>query len=144
MSEKENARSTAATVKRAEAAVFNGAAASFFGEHSTLSDVRQVAVADVLPHGAGNAVDGQTLATAMGFKSVRELSRQIQRERLAGAPICAAVSGDSRGYYLASSPDELSAYLRALDRRLREVRRTRDACGDTLRRMTGQEVLRGW
>ena len=144
MSEKENARSTAATVKRAEAAVFSGAAASFFGEHSTLSDVRQVAVADVLPHGAGNAVDGQTLATAMGFKSVRELSRQIQRERLAGAPICAAVSGDSRGYYLTDEPAELRRYISALDRRLREVRRTRDACGDTLRRMTGQEVLRGW
>lgn len=137
MSEKENARSTAATVKRAEAAVFSGAAASFFGEHST-------AVADVLPHGAGNAVDGQTLATAMGFKSVRELSRQIQRERLAGAPICAAVSGDSKGYFLSSSQTELSAYLRSLDRRICEVRKTHEAICDTLRRMTGQEILRGW
>lgn len=144
MSEKENARSTTATVKRAEAAVFSGAAASFFGEHSTLSDVRQVAVADVLPHGAGNAVDGQTLATAMGFKSVRELSRKIQRERLVGAPICAAVSGDSKGYFLASSPAELAAYLRSLDRRICEVRKTHEAICDTLRRMTGQEILRGW
>ena len=143
MSEKENARSTAATVKRAEAAVFSGAAASFFGEHSTLSDVRQVAVADVLPHGAGNAVDGQTLATAMGFKSVRELSKRIERERRAGQPICASVSGERRGYFM-GDPNELWLYLRSLDRRLREVRRTRDACEDTLRRMTGQEVLKGW
>lgn len=141
---KENARSTAATVKRAEAAVFSGAAASFAGEHNTLSGSRQVTVADVLPHGAGNAVDGQTLATAMGFKSVRELSREIQRERLAGAPICAAVSGDSKGYFLASSPTELSAYLRSLDRRICEVRKTHEAICDTLRRMTGQEILRGW
>lgn len=144
MSEKENARSTAATVKRAEAADCSRAAASFFGEHSTLLGVRQVTVADVLPHGAGNAVDGQTLATAMCFKSVRELSRQIQRERLAGAPICAAVSGDSKGYFLASSPAELSAYLRSLDRRICEVRKTHEAICDTLRRMTGQEILRGW
>ena len=80
----------------------------------------------------------------LGYKSLRLLSRQIQRERLAGAPICAAVSGDSRGYYLTDEPAELRRYISALDRRLREVRRTRDACGDTLRRMTGQEVLKGW
>ncbi len=141
MSEKENARSTAATVKRAEAAVFSGAAASRLYS-TTPASVCQVAAH--LPVGASNAISGKGLAAMLGYKSLRLLSRQIQRERLAGAPICAAVSGDSRGYYLASSQDELSAYLRALDRRLREVRRTRDACGDTLRRMTGQEVLRSW
>lgn len=141
MSEKENARSTAATVKRAEAAVFSGAAASRLYS-TTPASVCQVAAH--LPVGASNAISGKELAAMLGYKSLRLLSRQIQREHLAGAPICAAVSGDSRGYYLASSQDELSAYLRALDRRLREVRRTRDACGDTLRRMTGQEVLRGW
>ena len=141
MSEKENARSTAATVKRAEAAVFSGAAASRLYS-TTPASVCQVAAH--LPVGASNAISGKELAAMLGYKSLRLLSRQIQRERLAGAPICAAVIGDSSGYYLASSQDELSAYLRALDRRLREVRRTRDACGDTLRRMTGQEVLRGW
>lgn len=141
MSEKENARSTAATVKRAEAAVFSGEAASRLYS-TTPASVCQVAAH--LPVGASNAISGKELAAMLGYKSLRLLSRQIQRERLAGAPICAAVIGDSRGYYLASSQDELSAYLRALDRRLREVRRTRDACGDTLRRMTGQEVLRGW
>ena len=141
MSEKENARSTAATVDRAEAAIFSGAAASRLYSTAPAS-VCQVAA--YLPVGASNAISGKELAAMLGYKTLRLLSRQIQRERLAGAPICAAVSGDSRGYYLASSQDELSAYLRALDRRLREVRRTRDACGDTLRRMTGQEVLRGW
>lgn len=141
MSEKENARSTAATVKRAETAVFSGAAASrmYF---TTPATARQVAA--YLPVGTPNAISGKELAAILGYKNLRLLSRQIQLERLAGAPICAAVSGDSRGYYLASSTDELSAYLKALDRRLREVHRTRDACGDTLRRMTGQEVLRGW
>lgn len=141
MNKNEKARSTAATVKRAEAAVFSGAAASHL-YFTTPASVCQVAAH--LPISASNAISGKELAAMLGYKTLRLLSRQIQRERLAGAPICAAVSGDSRGYYLASSPDELSAYLRALDRRLREVRRTRDACGDTLRRMTGQEVLRGW
>ncbi len=124
-----------------ETAALGGAAISCLYS-TTPATVRQVAA--YLPVGASNAISGKELAAMLGYKTLRLLSRQIQRERLAGAPICAAVSGDSRGYYLASSQDELSAYLRALDRRLREVRRTRDACGDTLRRMTGQEVLRGW
>lgn len=141
MSKNEKARSTAATVKLAEAAALSGAAASFCDEFTTATNARQVS--DILPRGAANAVDGQTLAAAMGFKSVRELSKQVERERRAGQPICASVSGECRGYFM-GDPNELWLYLRSLDCRLREVRRTRDACEDTLRRMTGQEVLKGW
>lgn len=141
MSKNERARFTAATVKRAEAAAFSGAAASFDDNFITPMNVRQVA--DILPHGAANAIDGQTLATAMGFKSVRELSKRIERERRAGQPICAAVSGEHKGYFL-GDPDELRLYLHSLDRRLREVRRTRDACSETLHRMSGQTIMEGW
>lgn len=141
MNKKEKARSTAATVKRAEAAALGGSAASFYGEFTTTTPARQVA--DFLPHGAANAVDGRSLATAMGFKSVRELSKRIERERRAGQPICAAVSGEHRGYFIGDA-EELRLYLHSLDRRLREVRRTRDAIVETLRRESGQMVLEGW
>ena len=94
MPKNENARSTAATVKRAEAAAFSGTAASFCDEFTTAMNVRQVS--DILPHGAANAIDGQALAAVLGFKSVRELSKRIERERRAGQPICAAVSGEQR------------------------------------------------
>ena len=141
MSKNEKARSTAATVKRAEAAALGGSAASFYGEFTTTTPARQVA--DFLPHGAANAVDGRSLATAMGFKSVRELSKRIERERRAGQPICAAVSGEHRGYFIGDA-EELLLYLLSLDRRLREVRRTRDAIGETLRRESGQTIMEGW
>lgn len=140
MPENEKARSTAATVKRAEAAALGGSAASFYGDFTTTTPARQVA--DFLPHGAANAVDGRSFATAMGFKSVRELSKRIERERRAGQPICAAVSGEHRGYFIGDT-EELRLYLHSLDRRLREVRRTRDAVGETLRRMSGQEIMEG-
>ena len=141
MNKNEKARSTAATVKRAEAAALGGSAASFYGEFTTTTPARQVA--DFLPHGAANAVDGRSLATAMGFKSVRELSKRIERERRAGQPICAAVGGEHRGYFIGDA-EELRLYLHSLDRRLREVRRTRDAIVETLRRESGQMVLEGW
>ena len=140
MPENEKARSTAATVKRAEAAALGGSAASFYGDFTTTTPARQVA--DFLPHGAANAVDGRSFATAMGFKSVRELSKRIERERRAGQPICAAVSGEHRGYFIGDT-EELRLYLHSLDRRLREVRRTREAGGETLRRMSGQEIMEG-
>lgn len=145
MSKKKKARSTAATVKRAEAAAFSGAAASFSGESNTLSGTRQVVrIADVLPVGAGHAISGRTLAALLGFRDVRQLSKAVERERRRGAPICAAVSGDSRGYFLAASPGELKRYLDSLNRRIGEVCRTRNACEQTLLRMVGQTTIDGW
>lgn len=140
---KENARFVGATTERAEAATFEGVAASSSQNCTTSIEPRQVVSAALLA-GAENAISGKELAARLGYKTLRLLSRQIQLERLAGAPICAAVSGDSKGYFLASSPTELSAYLRSLDRRICEVRKTHEAICDTLRRMTGQEILRGW
>lgn len=142
MTQNEKARPTVGAVEQAEAAALGGAAASCIPKFTTGAKPRQVA--DVLPVGAANAVDGQTLVTILGFRTLRELSREIQRERAAGQPICAAVAGKIRGYYLAATPDEFSRYIKSLDRRIREVRKTRDACGETLRRMSGQEIVEGW
>ena len=73
-----------------ETAALGGAAISCLYS-TTPATVRQVAAH--LPVGASNAISGKELAAMLGYKSLRLLSRQIQRERLAGAPICAAVSG---------------------------------------------------
>lgn len=142
MNKNENARPVTATTERAEVAAPGGAAASCDFEYTAKATPSQVA--NVLLFGAENAVEGSTLAAVLGFKDRRALSKQIERERRSGRPICAAVAGNKRGYYLADDPDELQRYIRALDRRIREVRRTRDACTETLRRMTGQETIRGW
>lgn len=142
MRQKESARSmTAITEQAAEIAACSGAAISFVNCNM---EKRPRQVHEVLLRGAENAIEGATLAAAIGFKDRRALSKEIERERRSGQPICAAVAGNSRGYYLTDDPDELQRYIRALDRRIREVRKTRDACGETLRRMTGQETMQGW
>ena len=129
MNKNEKTRSTAATVKRVEAAAFGGAAASFCEHFTTQNRARQVS--DFLLTGAENAIDSRTLAAMMGIDR-RTVTQRIEYERRAGAPICAAVDGVNRGYYLAADADELARYVRALDRRISEVKKTHAACRRTL------------
>ena len=129
MNKNEKTRSTAATVKRVEAAAFGGAAASFCEHFTTQNRARQVS--DFLLTGAENAIDSRTLAAMMGIDR-RTVTQRIEHERRAGAPICAAVDGVNRGYYLAADADELARYVRALDRRISEVKKTQAACRRTL------------
>lgn len=141
MRQKESARFVAATTERAEATTLGGMTASFNQNYTTSAGPRQVH--EVLLQGAENALDGRTLTIALGLKDRRELSKQVEWERRSGHPICASVAG-TRGYYLAANPAELQRYISSLDRRIRAVRATRDACAETLRRMSGQETMRGW
>ena len=83
-------------------------------------------VAEYLGTGKAEAVTAKDLCKALGIRP-RDLSRQIERERRAGAPICASCNASAPGYYLASSGGELADYVRSLDRRIKEVKRTRDA-----------------
>jgi len=55
-------------------------------------------VRDILPHGQERAVNSQYLADALGFKSVRELQRQIELERQNGAVILSTCH-DGGGYF---------------------------------------------
>lgn len=102
------------------------------------------AVSAILPRGAASAVDSLTLVNMLGYKDRRELTQQIERERQAGSPICAVTSGDHRGYFLPVDAGELAQYISSIDRRIRAISRTRNACGETLRRMIGQEQIEGW
>lgn len=142
MRQKESARFVAVTTEQAEATTLGGMTAYSNQNYTTSAGPRQVH--ELLLQGAENAIEGATLAATLGFKDRRALSKQIERERRSGQPICASVAGNSRGYYLADDPDEMQRYIRALDRRIREVRKTRDACDLTLQRMTGQETFKGW
>ena len=105
---------------------------------------RKQAVSSILPRGAASAVDSLTLVNMLGYKDRRELTQQIERERQAGSPICAVTSGDHRGYFLPVDAGELAQYISSIDRRIRAISRTRNACGETLRRMIGQEPIEGW
>ena len=129
MNKNEKTRPVAATTKRAEETAAFGGAAISYSNFTTQKRARQVC--DYLLTGAENALDAKTLARLLECDR-RSVTQRIERERRSGMPICAAVDGVNRGYYLAADADELARYVRALDRRISEVKKTHAACRRTL------------
>ena len=87
-------------------------------------------IAEFLQHGLENARTGAEICKALNLDK-RELTQAIERERRAGAPICAA-TGTIKGYYLAATQDEMQRYCDSLKRRAIEIHKTRRACIKTI------------
>lgn len=66
----------------------------------------------VLRFGRENAIPSKTLAQVLGFQAIRELQKQIERERAAGAVILSDPCGG--GYYLSNDPRELRRFIRTM------------------------------
>jgi len=94
-------------------------------------------VAELLRYGQENAQTARELARYMGCEP-REITRQIERERRQGVPICAAV-GENPGYYLPADSHELSEYCDRLKGRAIEIFKTRQALVKTLRAIRDKE-----
>ena len=92
-------------------------------------------IKEMLLEGRENAQSGRDLAARLGL-TMRDLTAAIERERRAGAPIC-AYSGPNPGYYLAASKEEMQAYCDNLAHRAGELHKTRAACLDTLDDLPG-------
>ena len=104
---------------------------------------RNTVIHELLSQGASNAVPGRELAGMLELDT-RAFTKQVERERQSGAPICAVTTGTDKGYFLAADVEELSQYCKSLDRRLKNLRKTRNAVGDTLTKMMKQTEMEGW
>lgn len=99
-------------------------------------------VYDHLHYGKENAVASKVLAEALGFQSVRELQKQIERERAAGAVILSDSHGG--GYYLSNDPEELRRFTRTLNARARNTIKAAQSAQMALDAFTGQQRMEGW
>lgn len=75
--------------------------------------------------GKENAMTGRELATMFDC-DIRLITQEIERERRAGHPICAA-SGENPGYYMPADDAELQEYCDKLKSRGIELFKTRQA-----------------
>ena len=99
-------------------------------------------VFDSLQYGRENAIPSKVLADALGFQTVRDLQKQIERERAAGAVILSDSHG--AGYYLSDDPEELLRFTRTLNARARNTIKAAQSAQMALDAATGQESIEGW
>ena len=99
-------------------------------------------VHEILLTGAENARPGREICQQLKI-TPRELTANIERERRAGQPICAATKGKHPGYYLAANQAEMQGYCRSLYRRAGEIFKTRRACLETLKTLPPEEEEAG-
>mgnify|MGYP003292713419 CR=1 FL=1 len=99
-------------------------------------------VYDSLHYGRENAIPSRALAEALGFRSVRDLQKAVERERAAGAVILSDPCGG--GYYLSDDPDELRRFTRTLNARARNTIKAAQSAQMALDAATGQETMEGW
>ena len=99
-------------------------------------------VRDSLRYGRENAIPSKALAEALGFRSVRDLQKAVERERAAGAVILSDTH--SGGYYLSNDPAELRRFTRTLNARARNTIKAAESAHRALDAATGQESMEGW
>ena len=95
-------------------------------DNTILQESRQVVISDYLRHGGANAIPARELAKLTGW-TPREVTRAVEYERRHGVPICA----NGRGYFLPAWDHEVDTYLRSLQHREAEVKKTRQAVAAT-------------
>lgn len=99
-------------------------------------------IASLLRHGRENAISTAQLVQMTGHRNARQLQKQIEAERAAGALILSSSRG---GYYLpgegAQGRAEILAYKKTLYARAINTFRAAKAARLALKVLDGQEVL---
>lgn len=112
--------------------------------YSNTPQPRKQAVADLLLHGAENAMSGQELADLLGLSSTRELQKRIAVERSRGALILSNAGG---GYFLPAPGEagrkELRCYLRTIRARAFNTLKAGNAARLALLEIEGQTAIGG-
>lgn len=83
-------------------------------------------IEDLLFTGKEKAQRGKDIANRLGI-TVRDFTQQVERERKAGAPIC-ATKGNNPGYFLAANKEEMENYCNVLKKEAISLFVTRQAC----------------
>ena len=99
-------------------------------------------VYQALSYGRNNAIKSQTLAKILGYRSVRELQKQVEAERAAGYVILCDSHG--AGYYLSDDPAELRRFTQTLNARAKNTLKAAASAQRALDAATGQESMAGW
>jgi len=119
-----------------EAKSARGSGSVFPDQYST----KKATVASILC-GSDCPMTAQEIMAALDVSDPRLITKEIERERRAGLPICASNDSKRPGYFMATTPRELESYTRSLRRRVKAVSGTLAAMEETHDKWTGQQRL---
>ena len=88
-------------------------------------------VYDVLNHGKENSIPTQDLVRLFDC-SVREIQKEIERERLMGYLIC---SSTTSGYWIGDTIDELSEFVKVQSARVNSMNRMMESARKRIREL---------
>lgn len=91
----------------------------------------RMVVADILPEGKENAMSAEALCSRLGLETVRELQKEIARERAAGAVILSTCQEDG-GYFLPGNVREVKEFIKTLENRGRNTLRALESARELL------------
>lgn len=111
-----------------------------FGVSMSEREREPMKITDYLPTGKENAIPSKELAVRLGFYTVRDLQRAVERERQSGAVILSTCT-DGGGYYLSDDPLEIAAFIRTLNNRANNTLRSLESAQTALDNMTRQVQL---
>lgn len=98
-----------------------------------LGEEPRLIVADILPQGKDNTMGAGALCSRLGFESIRELQKEIARERAAGAVILSTCQEDG-GYFLPRNVREVKEFIKTLENRGRNTLRVLESARELLRK----------
>jgi len=84
------------------------------------TDLIHFVVMEALRVGKENAVSAQELCTYLKFDSIRELQKEISRERKAGAVILSTCQ-EGGGYFLPGNDREVRQFIKTLENRAKNT-----------------------
>lgn len=99
-------------------------------------------VYESLQFGRKNATSAKELMLRLGFKTKRELQKQIERERNLGYVILTDFSGG--GYFRSNDVDDLKRFTRTMNAKAKNTLRALESAERALDAATGQERVDGW
>lgn len=99
-------------------------------------------VYDNLNFGRENAIPAKTLVELLGFRSKRDLQKEIERERNLGLVILTDFSGG--GYFRSDDADELKKFTQTMKAKAENTLRALESAERALDAATEQERMEGW
>ncbi len=140
MNTNEKAPASVGTLNEARTEISGGLIS--YHNYTTAQGKTQGRIAALLPQGEKNAISTRELMELSGYASARQLQKQIEAERAAGALILSASTG---GYFRPSAGEagraEICRYEKTLRRRAISTFRTLKTARRVLRECYGQETL---